>query len=153
MKQMRKDRIGSFLRAELAQILQREIKDPRIGFVSVISVKVTDDLKEAEVRVSIMGTETEKRTSMRGLNAARGYIQSLIAKRVSFRQTPVLRFVLDSSIEKGMEMERLLDQIRQEQAGGAPDSEEASTEDVDLNDEIEEAGEVEQGDEIEDDEE
>ncbi len=114
MKQMRRERIESFLRAELAQIIQRELKDPRVGFISVMSVKVTDDIKEAEVNVSIMGTEEEKRTSMRGLVAARGFIQALIASRISLRQTPILRFQMDSSIEKGIEMEQLLERIRLE---------------------------------------
>ena len=114
MKPIRRERISSFLRNELAQIIQYELKDPRIGFVSVLEVKATSDLKEAEVRVSIMGEPAEQRTSLRGLQSARGYIQSLLSDRVHFRNTPALRFVLDDSIRKSMDIEGLIRQARAE---------------------------------------
>ena len=114
MKPIRRERISSFLRTELAQIIQYELKDPRIGFVSVLEVKATPDLKEAEVRVSIMGEPAEQRTSLRGLRSARGYIQSLLSNRIHFRNTPALRFVLDESIRKSMDIESLIRQARNE---------------------------------------
>lgn len=112
MKQKRRDRIASLLREEIAQIIQQELRDPRLGFISVLSVAATDDLKEAEVRVSILGNEAQQRTSLRGLTAAGGHIQRLLSERVQFRNLPVLRFVLDESIRKQMELEDLLRRAR-----------------------------------------
>ncbi len=108
MKPIRRERICSFLRSQIAHIIQNELKDPRIGFVSIISVEPTDDLKEAKVRVSIMGSPSQQRTAMRGLEAARGYIQTLLGERSSFRNTPHLRFIQDESIRKSMDLDALL---------------------------------------------
>lgn len=131
MKELRRERISSFLRNEIAQILQLELKDPRIGFVSVIGVDPTEDLKEAEVRVSVLGTPAEQRTTMRGLNAARGFIQMQLGQRVQFRQTPQLRFVQDSSIEKSMQLEGLLRQAFDEDQAAAEERAKRDQPDVD----------------------
>ena len=85
------------------------MRDPRLGFISVLSVEPTEDLKEAKVHVSTIGTDAQRRMMIRGLEAARGYIQMLLSKRVSFRETPYLKFVLDETIEKTMAIE---EQIR-----------------------------------------
>ena len=114
MKDLRRAKVSAFLRNEIAQILQFELKDPRIGFLSVVSVMPTEDLKEAVVKVSLMGTPSEQRTTMRGLQAAQGYVQSLLGSRTSFRHTPQLRFVQDETIQKGMEFESLLQKTREE---------------------------------------
>ncbi|MCI0650726.1 MAG: 30S ribosome-binding factor RbfA [Planctomycetes bacterium] len=114
MKPTRRGRVSSLLRDEISSILTRELKDPRIGFVSVLQVEPTDDIKEAVVRVSIFGTEAEQRTTLRGLEAARPFIQALLAERVKLRHVPVLRFLLDESIRKGMEMEELIRRARAE---------------------------------------
>ena len=119
MKKLRRDKLCSFLREEIAQILQRELKDPRIGFITVLGVDPTEDLKEAIVRVSLMGSDSEQRTTMRGLEAARGYIQNLLATRVRLRNTPQLRFVQDDSIKKAMEMETLLRKAGEEDQAAA----------------------------------
>ncbi|HIA28481.1 MAG TPA: 30S ribosome-binding factor RbfA [Planctomycetes bacterium] len=109
MKPVRKSRVASLLREEIARILQFEMRDPRLGFISVLSVEPTEDLKEAKVHVSTIGTDAQRRMMIRGLEAARGYIQMLLSKRVSFRETPYLKFVLDETIEKTMAIE---EQIR-----------------------------------------
>ena len=114
MKEKRKQRIASFLRNEIALIIQRELKDPRIGLISVTRVEPTEDLRYASVHVSVMGSEAEQRTSLRGLEAARSHIQNLLGDRVHFRHTPEIRFVLDDSIRKQMEMEALIKRAREE---------------------------------------
>lgn len=114
MKEKRRERIASLLREEIANIIQRELRDPRIGLVSVLSVHPTEDLKEAEVRVSLLGDPAQQRTGLRGLEAARGFIQNELAARVRMRNTPFLRFVLDESLRKQQELEELLRRAREE---------------------------------------
>ncbi len=119
MKEKRRQRISSFLRAQLAEIIARELKDPRLGFITVTRVEPTEDLREATVYISVMGTEAEQRTSMRGIEAARGHIQSLLGARIHFRNTPELHFIHDESIRKSMEMNSLLERARQEDQAAA----------------------------------
>lgn len=135
MRPIRKQRIASFLREEIARVILHELRDPRVGFVTVLAVEPTEDLKEAKVSVSILGTETEQRTALRGLQAARGFIQSHLASVCHFRETPQLRFVLDDSIRRTMELEETIRRVRAEDdaaragAGGAePDAEPRSRE-------------------------
>ena len=112
MKPVRKQRISALLRAEIARVIQHELRDPRIGFVSVLDVQPTEDLKEARVSVSILGDEGTQRTTLRGLQAARGFIQAHLAKVTTFRETPMLNFVLDESIRKQMEMDAKIREVR-----------------------------------------
>ena len=112
MKPVRKARVSSFLRTEISRVIQHELRDPRIGFVSVTSVEPTEDLKEARVSISVLGDESQQRTTLRGLEAARGFIQSHLAKVSSFRETPILQFVLDESIRKQMEIEARIREVR-----------------------------------------
>jgi ribosome-binding factor A len=117
MRPIRKKRIASFLRAEIARVILHELRDPRIGFVSVLSVEPTEDLKEAKVSVSILGNESEQRTAIRGLQAAAGFIQSHLARVIQFRETPQLRFILDDTIRRTMELEARIRQVRAEDEG------------------------------------
>ena len=105
MRPIRKARLASLIKEEISLILQGELKDPRIGFVSVLGAEPTEDLKECKVFVSILGSEGEQRTSLRGLEAARGKIQSLLRNRVRLRETPILRFILDDSFQKTQDIE------------------------------------------------
>ncbi len=114
MRPLRKQRISSLLRAEIARVILVELRDPRIGIVSVLSVEPTEDLKEAKVFVSILGSEAEQRTALRGLEAARGFIQSHVGRECKLRETPLLRFILDDSIRRQMEMEERIRQVRAE---------------------------------------
>lgn len=117
MKPIRHERIASFLREELAQLIHQELSDPRIGFVTVTRVKPTEDIKEAVVYVSVLGTEGEQRRAMRGLTAARGFLQQQLGRRHQWRNNPVLRFELDESIGKHMEIEALIRKARDDDAG------------------------------------
>ncbi len=105
-------RINSEVMKELSQIITYEVKDPRINpFTSVMDVYVAPDLKTCKVYVSVMGTDEDKENTMAGLNSAKGMIRSLLAKRINMRNTPELTFILDESVEKGLEMMKLIDEV------------------------------------------
>lgn len=105
-------RINSEVMKELSQIITYEVKDPRINpFTSVMDVYVAPDLKTCKVYISVMGTDEDKENTMAGLNSAKGMIRSLLAKRMNMRNTPELTFILDESVEKGLEMMKLIDEV------------------------------------------
>ena len=131
MKSIRRARIASQLREEISRIIQFDLKDPRIGFLSVLSVEPTVDLKECKVYVSIMGKESQQRTSMRGLEAARGKIQSLLITQIRLRETPILRFILDESHQKSQAIEDVIKAARDEDEKAALEREERSSRDQD----------------------
>lgn len=109
MSTRRIERVNEFIREEIALLIQREIKDPRIGFVTVLSCKVTNDLKEAKVYISVLGDKKQKSETLEGLQSAAGYIQSKIGKQ--WRNTPKITFYLDESAEKAARIEELLKKI------------------------------------------
>ena len=105
-------RINSEVLKELSQIIAYEVKDPRINsFTSVMDVYVAPDLKTCKVYISVMGSDEDKENTMTGLNSAKGMIRSLLAKRMNMRNTPELTFILDESIEKGIEMMKFIDEV------------------------------------------
>ena len=110
------DRVGQQIQKEIAVILQREIKDPRLGMATVSAVEVSRDLAYAKVFVTILNTADEDKTkeSIAILNEATGYIRSLLGKRIRARIMPDLKFVLDSSLLDGMRMSNLVDQVIRE---------------------------------------
>lgn len=105
-------RINSEVMKELSQIISFELKDPRINpFTSVMDVYVAPDLKTCKAYVSVMGNDEEKNSTMEGLENAKGMVRSLLAKRLNLRNTPEITFILDESLEKGMEMMKLIDEV------------------------------------------
>src|SRR4051812_23863954 len=92
-------RVGEQVKKELSQIIQQEIKDPRIGFVTITAVEMSGDLQIAKVYVSVMGKQEEKRETLAGLEKAKGYIRSEIGRRIKLRHVPELVFVMDESLE------------------------------------------------------
>lgn len=107
----RSQRVSDLLREEIADIIAFKLKDPRIGFVTVTGVDVTDDIKIAVVYISILKDE-EKKTSLEVLNSAKSYIRSELSKRLRMKTIPSIEFRLDSSIEYGDRIDQLLDEIR-----------------------------------------
>ena len=101
-------RVADLIRQELGQLLEREVKDPRVGFVTLTSVQVTADLRTARVAVSVLGDETKRKESLKGLGAAQGFLRHELAQRLGMRYTPVLVFELDRSLETEQRMEELL---------------------------------------------
>ena len=107
-------RINSEVQRELANI-RGEIKDPRIHpLTSVVTVEVAPDLKTCKAYISVMGSDEEKKDTIAGLRSAEGYVRRQLAKRLNLRNTPEIQFVLDQSIEYGVHMSRLIDEVNKE---------------------------------------
>jgi ribosome-binding factor A len=107
----RSQRVGDLLRQEIADIIMRKVKDPRLGFVTVTGVDLTDDLKIARVFVSCL-KEEEKEITLDILNAARSFIRSEVGKRVRMKVLPSLEFRMDESVGYGDRIEKLLREIK-----------------------------------------
>ena len=112
----RTDRVAQQIQKEIAVILQREMKDPRLGMLTVSAVEVSRDLSYAKVFITEFNvTEAQQDTeSLKILNDATGYIRSLLGKRIRARIVPELKFVLDSSLTEGMRISNLVDQVIRE---------------------------------------
>ncbi|TMW73250.1 30S ribosome-binding factor RbfA [Alteribacter natronophilus] len=108
MSNVRANRIGEQIKKELTDIIQREIKDPRVGFVTVTAVDVTGDLQQATAFITVYGDDTQRSETLEGLSKATGFIRSEIGKRIQIRKTPELYFKFDESIERGNRIEELL---------------------------------------------
>ena len=103
-------RVDEALREVLSEAIQT-LKDPRIGFVTVTGVKTTADLKESTVYVSVLGGEEKLRKTLEGLEAARGVLQARINEQLRLRRTPQLTFEYDPSVERGVRMTKLIDEL------------------------------------------
>jgi len=114
VSKVRVSRIGEQMKKELSQIIQQEIKDPRIGFVTVTGVEVTGDLQQAKVYVSIMGNEEQTENSLAALQKAKGFLRTEVGRRVQLRHTPELLFKIDKSIEYGSKIETILGDIKKD---------------------------------------
>ncbi|HKV45819.1 MAG TPA: 30S ribosome-binding factor RbfA [bacterium] len=104
-------RLRELFKEEISTILQREMKDPRIGFVSVLDVELSQDLRHARVFVSILGDAEAKAKTMAGLGNAQGFIRKELGRRIRLRYMPEVSFRLDESIERGVRVQRLLRQV------------------------------------------
>ncbi len=105
-------RINMEIQKELSEIIRLEIKDPRIpSMTTVVSAQVTPDLKYCKAYISILGDEEAGKSAIEGLKSAEGYIRRELARRVNLRNTPEIKFILDQSIEYGVNMSRLIDEV------------------------------------------
>jgi len=114
MSSRRIARVEQLLKQELSMILQQELKDPRIGFITVTRVKVSADLGYAKVYVSVMGDAEAKEKTMSGLGSAAGFIQRLLGPRLKLRTIPRVEFYLDDSVDYGFRINEILDKIEAE---------------------------------------
>jgi ribosome-binding factor A len=105
---MRRDRVASVLAREISNIVAHELKDPRRGFITITSVDLSPDLKSARVFFSCLDN---KKKSMRTLERAKGFIRSILARRMRMRSIPDLEFEIDDSYEKGRKIDELLEEI------------------------------------------
>jgi ribosome-binding factor A len=108
----RTDRIGDLIQQEIADILTKKVKDPRIGFTTVTGVEVTRDLRHAKVFVSILGDDPTQKAGLKGLNSASGFIRGELGKRIQMKFTPELLFRLDKTLDKATQVLDLLDIIQ-----------------------------------------
>ena len=105
-------RINGEVQRELSRIISREIKDPRIApMTSVVDAVVTSDLKQCKAYISVLGNDEEKEERMKGLNSAVGYIRRELAHSINLRNTPEITFILDDSIEYGVNMSKKIDEL------------------------------------------
>ena len=103
-------RINSEVLKELSRIISREIKDPRIApMTSVVSVEVAPDLKTCKAYISVLGDKEAQESTLEGLRSAHGYIRRELARSINLRNTPDVRFILDQSIEYGVNMSKKID--------------------------------------------
>ena len=107
-------RINGEVLKELSNIIRSEIKDPRINpMTSVVSVEVAPDLKTCKADISVLGDEQSQKDTITGLKSAEGYIRRELARTVNLRNTPEIKFILDQSIEYGINMSKLIDEVTQ----------------------------------------
>lgn len=111
-KSIKNTRINGEVQRELSNIIRGEIKDPRINpLTSVVAVEVAPDLKTCKAYISVLGDEESQAKTLAGLKSAEGFIRSKLAKTVNLRNTPEIRFVLDQSIEYGVKMSKMIDEV------------------------------------------
>ena len=105
-------RINGEVQKVLAEVIRGEIKDPRISpLTSVVAVEVAPDLKSCKAWISVLGGEDAKEATLQGLKSAEGFIKSRLAKTINLRNTPNITFVMDQSIEYGVNMSRKIDEV------------------------------------------
>ncbi len=110
----RPERVAEAIRQTVAAFLTGNVRDPRIGFVTVTAVDVSADLAHARVRVSVMGSEDEKAKSLQGLDSAARFLRAQLARELPLRVTPELRFELDRGIEHAQQIDRLLRELKED---------------------------------------
>src|SRR5229473_7692514 len=103
-------RVNESVRQVLSEALP-ELKDPRIGFVTVTGVETSADLRHARVFVSVLGSERKRRATLAGLEAAHGVLQARLGRELRMKRTPQLAFEYDPSVERGVRMSRLIDEL------------------------------------------
>lgn len=109
---MKNVRVNGEVQRVLAEIIRGEIKDPRISpWTSVVSVEVAPDLKSCKAWISVLGGEEERNSTLQGLKSAEGFIRRQLAQIVNLRNTPDITFIMDQSIEYGVNMSRQIDQV------------------------------------------
>ena len=112
----------------VSYLIQRELKDPRIGFATITNVEVTTDLRFARIYVSVMGSEEERKDTMTALQSARGFVRHEVATRMTTRTVPEIQFKLDRGLEYSDQINRLLSEIKVAEATTADNA--AETDDV-----------------------
>ncbi|HHT63360.1 MAG: 30S ribosome-binding factor RbfA [Bacillota bacterium] len=115
MVQYRSGRVAEEFKKEISDIIKNEVKDPRVGFVSVVFVEVSGDLRHAKVFVSVLGDEKSISDTIKALKSAAGFIRREVARRINLRYTPELTFVYDDSIAHGAKISKILADILPEE--------------------------------------
>ncbi|MHB1326398.1 MAG: 30S ribosome-binding factor RbfA [Thermoleophilia bacterium] len=114
MAGQRMRRVNEAIREVLSEAIAQGLKDPRIGFVTVVGVDTSPDLRSSKVYVSVLGDETEREQTLEGLAHCHGYLQALLGAQLTMKRTPQLSFIFDETIERGMRIEKLLKEIEEQ---------------------------------------
>ena len=107
-------RVDEAVREVLSDAISLKLKDPRVGFVTVMAVETSTDLRRARVFVSVLGDEAVRRRSMEGLQSAHGVLQGIVARELRLKHTPTLEFVYDDTTERGFRIAELIDREAEE---------------------------------------
>lgn len=107
----RKDRLEELIKRIVSEIIFRELKDPRIGFITITGVELNKDYTEAKIGVSILGSSTDVRKSMEGIRSSSGFVQKLLGKELKIRNLPRVYFYLDKSVEEGVDMVNMINNL------------------------------------------
>ncbi len=110
---LKQERLDMIIQREISSILQFELKNPKLGFVTVTDVQCSKDLSVAKVYVSFLGKQERNDAGMKVLNQSKGYIRSNLAKKLTIRKTPDLVFIQDTSLEQGNRIEKILHDIKE----------------------------------------
>lgn len=127
MNDRRRRQVAAILRRELSDIIQQEVKDPRVGLASITRVEVSPDMSYARVYVSVFAGEEERREAIEALTGAQGFVRRQLAPRIRLRTIPRLNFLLDQSLEHAENISRLLNQIDTPTDHSSADSTERAT--------------------------
>jgi ribosome-binding factor A len=111
----RQNRLAGEIQREISQIIRDEIKDPRVGFVTVTDVEVTGDLRHAKIYISILGNDIAKESCLAGLAKATGFIRSELARRINVRYMPELHFKVDHSLDYSQKINNILAKVKEEE--------------------------------------
>ncbi len=111
-------RVAGVVKAEIAQLLAKGLKDPRIGFVSIMAVKMSSDLQYASVYVSLYGSDKEKRDSLIGLRRSAGWVRRELGRRLKLRLTPEVRFFEDTTLDDVFHLEKVFEEIKESDERG-----------------------------------
>ena len=111
---IRAERVEGQLKKEISKILLEDLKDPRIGFVTITRIELTGDIRYARIYFSILGDDKAKEESLKGIKSAVGFIRKLIAERIKLRYVPELYFKLDNSLEYSINLEKTFERIKNE---------------------------------------
>lgn len=111
----RPERLAALIQEVLAEALTTEVKDPRVGFVTITGVTVSADASHATIRVSVMGSDEQKASALEGLDSARGFLRTYLARTLTLRTTPELHFQLDRGLEHAQRIDQLLAELKRGQ--------------------------------------
>ena len=124
-RSIKNTRVNTEVQRELSEIIRRGLKDPRVApWTSVVAVEVAPDLKTCKAYISVLGNAEAKEATIQGLSRAEGYIRRELARNLNLRNTPEIRFILDESIEYGVNMSKLIDDVTRRDASHEKQEEE-----------------------------
>src|SRR5439155_26822026 len=114
----RTQRVGEWIREVLGELIQRNVKDPRVGFVTITAVRVTPDLSKAHVYYTVLGDEREQDATQAGLESATPFLRTEVGRRVRLKTTPELEFNIDDTPVKGQHVDEIIQEIHRTDASG-----------------------------------
>lgn len=108
---MKKDKVAGIIQKEISEIIQFELKDPKVGFITITDVEVSGDLSQAKIYVSFLGQDARKEAGMKALERSKGFLRTQLAQRLTIRKVPQLIFLHDTSLERGNKIEKIIADI------------------------------------------